>query len=565
MADWVIISGIVGLYLVLVLAVGLAARRGQESNLEGYATGGRDIGIVVLFFILGAEIFSAFTFLGAPGEAFRTGVPAIYILAYLSLALVMWWFIGPRVAELGRRHGYMTQADLISDRFRSKGLSMLMAVMSVVALIPYLTIQITGAGLLFSFATEGKFPFWVGSLIAFGVVTLYVYVSGLKGIGWTNLLQGVLMLVVAWVIGISVVVKFFGTPGRMFTEIEAVAPEYLTLPGGGDTWTWGAFSSAIVLSVLGFVMWPHVFMKSYSAGSNRAIKRTITLYPLYALLVVPIIVAGLASIVLLRDDPPVRADEALLQVIVYLLDLPPAVVGVILAGAVAAAMSTGANLAHAAGTIFVRDFVRVAAPQGISDQASYRWTRISVVVISALAFVFAVVNVSTIVQLFLLAYGIVIQFLPLTLATLYWRRANLAGALSGVVAGLAVSVWFTFAQAPPLDIDGALWGMAVNAALLVVVSLLTRPMPLAHTDRFVIDADALDAAEAALTAGGTAPDDGTVPEPAGAPDGAPAEFLAAGSVTADRAPQEPAPQESASREPASPESAPQEPAPARAD
>lgn len=500
MADWMIVSGVVGLYLALVLAVGLAARRGQESSLEGYATGGRSIGIVVLFFILGAEIFSAFTFLGAPGEAFGSGVPSLYILAYLSLALVMWWFIGPRVAELGRRHGYMTQADLISDRFRSKKLSMLMAAMSVVALIPYLTIQITGAGLLFSFATEGKFPFWLGSLIAFGVVTLYVYVSGLKGIGWTNLLQGVLMLVVAWVIGVSVIVQFFGTPGEMFTQIEAVAPEYLTLPGGGDAWTWGTFSSAIVLSVLGFVMWPHVFMKSYSAGSNRSIKKTITLYPLYALLVVPIILAGLGSIVLLRDDPPARADEALLQVLVYLLNLPPAVVGVILAGAVAAAMSTGANLAHAAGTIFVRDFVQPAAGSRLSDTAAYRWTRLSVVVISALAFVFAVVNVSTIVQLFLLAYGIVIQFLPLTLATLYWRRANLAGAMSGVIGGLLVSIWFTFVQPHPLDIDGALWGLAVNTLLTVVVSIATKPMPAGHTDRFIITADELDEADLALDA-----------------------------------------------------------------
>lgn len=500
MADWMIVSGVVGLYLALVLAVGLAARRGQESSLEGYATGGRSIGIVVLFFILGAEIFSAFTFLGAPGEAFGSGVPSLYILAYLSLALVMWWFIGPSVAELGRRHGYMTQADLISDRFRSKKLSMLMAAMSVVALIPYLTIQITGAGLLFSFATEGKFPFWLGSLIAFGVVTLYVYVSGLKGIGWTNLLQGVLMLVVAWVIGISVIVQFFGTPGEMFTQIEAVAPEYLTLPGGGDAWTWGTFSSAIVLSVLGFVMWPHVFMKSYSAGSNRSIKKTITLYPLYALLVVPIILAGLGSIVLLRDDPPARADEALLQVLVYLLNLPPAVVGVILAGAVAAAMSTGANLAHAAGTIFVRDFVQPAAGSRLSDAAAYRWTRLSVVVISALAFVFAVVNVSTIVQLFLLAYGIVIQFLPLTLATLYWRRANLAGAMSGVIGGLLVSIWFTFVQPHPLDIDGALWGLAVNILLTVVVSIATKPMPAEHTDRFIITADELDEADLALDA-----------------------------------------------------------------
>lgn len=486
MADWVVISGVTGLYLLIVMVVGLSARRGQKSTLESYAAGGRNIGIVVLFFILGAEIFSAFTFLGGPGEAFSTGAPAMYILAYLSLALVMWWFIGPRVATLGRRFGYLSQADLVSDRFSSKTMSVVMALMSIVALIPYLTIQITGAGLLFTFATEGQFPFWLGSLLAFGVVTLYVFVSGLKGIGWTNLLQGILMLVVAWLIGITTVYQFFGGVDQMFTEIELVSPEYLTIPGGGDGWTWAAFSSAILISVLGFVMWPHVFMKSYSAEDNRSIKRTITLYPLYALLVVPILMTGMAGIVLLQDTELSRPDEALLQIVVYLLDLPPVVIGIILAGAVAAAMSTGANLAHTAGTIVVRDLVTPLAGNRLSERGAYRWTRISVVIVSALAYLFAITNNQSIVQLFLIAYGVVLQFLPPVLATLFWRRANLPGALSGLLVGLGVAAYFTFLASPPLDIDGGLWACIANFLVLVVVSLVTKPMPHAHTDRFIV-------------------------------------------------------------------------------
>ncbi|KAB1644956.1 sodium:solute symporter family protein [Gulosibacter chungangensis] len=486
MPNWIIISAITGIYLVAILLVGLAAGRGQKNSLEGYTTGSRDISMIVLFFILGAEIFSAFTFLGAPGEAYRSGAPAMYILAYLSLALVLWYVLGPKIATLGRRYGYITQADLFRDRFKSKALTVIVAISSVVALVPYLTIQITGAGLLFEFATEGNLPFWLGSLAAFGVTTAYVYVSGLKGIGWTNLLQGILMFVVAWAVGIAAVAQPFGTLGEMFTQIQLSKPEFLTLPGGDGSWTWTAYSSAIILSVLGFVMWPHVFMKSYSSGSNRSIKRTVVFYPLYALLVVPIVLAGFAAIMVFSDAPLERADSALLQLIVFVLDLPAWIIGLMLAGAVAAAMSTGANLAHAAATIFIRDFISVVARKPFSDQKALMWTRIAVIVISAISYLFAITNSSSIVQLFLSAYGIVIQFLPLTLAALYWRRANLPGALSGLITGLGVSVLFTYFVDSPFGIGPGLWGFAANIIVFVAVTGLTKPMPRSHTARFAI-------------------------------------------------------------------------------
>ncbi|WP_067605503.1 sodium:solute symporter family protein [Enteractinococcus helveticum] len=485
MSDWIIISSVTGIYLLIVLIVGIAARRGQKSTLEGYITGGRSVGIVVLFFILGAEIFSAFTFLGAPGQAFTTGAPALYILAYLSLALILWWVIGPRVATLGRRYGYLSQADLFADRFSSKSVPVVMSIMSVVALIPYLTIQITGAGLLFTFATDGQVPFWLGSLVAFAICTIYVFVSGLKGIGWTNLLQGILMLVVAWAIGIAAVFQLFGTVDNMFSDIREVSPEYLIMPGGGDGWTWAAFSSAIVLSVLGFVMWPHVFNKSYSAESNRHIKRTVVLYPLYALLVVPILLAGFAAITTVQEGDIERPDAVMSHLIVNLLDLPPIVIGLMLAGAVAAAMSTGANLAHTAASIVVRDFISHVKKEALKDSVAVSITKWCVVIISALAFILAVLNVQTIVQLFLIAYGIVIQFLPITFATLFWRRATFAGVMSGMLAGLGVTIYFTFVQPTPFDIEPGLWGVAVNTICLVMISLFTKPMAREHTERFV--------------------------------------------------------------------------------
>src|SRR5699024_651677 len=156
----------------------------------------------------------------------------------------------------------------------------------------------------------------------------------------------------------------------------------------------------------------------------------------YALLVVPILLAGFAAITTVPDADIDRPDAVMSHLIVNLLDLPPIVIGLMLAGAVAAAMSTVANLAHTAASIVVRDFISVLKVDRIQYSAAVNMTKLIVVIISPLSFILAVLNLHTIVQLFLIPYGIVIQFLPITLATLFWRRANLSGAMTGMVADL---------------------------------------------------------------------------------------------------------------------------------
>jgi SSS family solute:Na+ symporter len=88
MQDWWIVTGITVVYLIVVLIVGLQARSDQSSTLVGYVAGGRELGLVILFFIMGAEIFSAFAFLGGPGWAYGMGAPGFYIMAYLGLGLL---------------------------------------------------------------------------------------------------------------------------------------------------------------------------------------------------------------------------------------------------------------------------------------------------------------------------------------------------------------------------------------------------------------------------------------------------------------------------------------------
>ncbi|MEE3216088.1 MAG: sodium:solute symporter family protein, partial [Pseudomonadota bacterium] len=439
MNDAFIVVGITLAYLGVVLWVGIRARGQHSSSLEGYVAGGRHVVVIILFFILGAEIFSAFAFLGTPGWAYERGAPALYILAYLALVPISIWVLGPRVAKLGRERGYLTQGDMIAHHYRSKPLGMIAGIIGVAAMVPYLTIQIAGAGMLFQAATDGLVPLWLGALLAFIVVAAYVFTSGLKGIGWTNLLQGIMMIVIAWYLGISLSERLYGGVGEMFSQIQQSAPEYLTLPGATNM-GWGYFSTAILVSAFGGAMWPHLFMKFYSADSGRTLRKVSVFYPLYAYLLVPLLFIGFAGIVVFAEEPLARPDTVLLKLVLDVADYSPWVIGVMLSGALAAAMSTGANLAHTAGIVLVRDVLGPTVMRGASEKTVVSATRWSVVGLSLVAYACALANPSSLVMMLLVAYGLIVQLLPMVMGAVFLptlrRLSVLAGAMAGSVAYL---------------------------------------------------------------------------------------------------------------------------------
>lgn len=477
-----LITGITVGYLLLVLIVGVLAKKGQKSTLEQYVTGGRSMGSIVLFFIFGAEIFSAFTFLGAPSWSYTKGVPALYILSYLTLGVLVWWVMAPSISRDGRKKGFLTQAEYLSDRYPSKILALVIGVVSLGAMIPYLTIQISGAGLLFQSATGGEIPFWAGALAATAVVSIYVFVSGLNGIGWTNLMQGVMMVVIAWYLGLSVTDHYFGGVGAMFEELRERAPEYLTMPGAQNM-GWGAYSTAILVSTFGMVMWPHIFMKFYSADSTKTLKRVFVFYPLYGYILIPILLIGFAGVLLFEGQPLENADEVLLKIVVGEGLFPPWVIGLVLSGALAAAMSTAANLAHASATILVRDVIyRLPVGSRMSDSQLLILTKVGVVVVSLAAYALAMSKPASLVALLLGAYGIIVQLFPMLVGALWWKQASTKAAVYGLVVGSVLTLTFQLSDLnAPWGFDSGFFGLIINAIIFIVVSKMSPRPQLAET------------------------------------------------------------------------------------
>ncbi|MEO1370633.1 MAG: sodium:solute symporter family protein, partial [Acidobacteriota bacterium] len=347
-----------------------------------------------------------------------------------------------------------------------------------------------GAGYILSTVSGGRISEAVGAAVTYGVVMVYVLFSGVLGVGWTNTFQGAFMMVVAWFLGLYLPTKLYGGVGAMFEALAASSHgAMLEAPGllaDGSPWSWAGFSSAVLISALGFSMWPHLFMKSYAAKSDRVLRLTVVLYPTFQIFLVPILLIGFSGVI---AYPGIEPADTILPFLLTQIELSPILVGLVCAGTLAASMSSGDSILHAAASILVRDGIDKAAPNRLTEAREQGLIRVFVVVLSMVSFYFVLVSSVSLVDLLLAAYGGVAQIFPIMVAAFYWPRATGKGAVAGLFVGLVVNVLFL--RHPELKPAGlehvheGVFGLLANIPLLIGVSLLDRPQDPQHLDDFV--------------------------------------------------------------------------------
>ncbi len=472
---WIVLA-VAGSYLALCVAIGLWPNRKSSDSAAGFVAGDRTLGGLLMYFITGATIFSAFTFLGMPGWAATRGAASFYILSYGILGFVPFYFLGPRAARLGRRYGYVTQAEMVAGRFGAPKLALTFAVVSLIAFVPYLALQIQGAGVVLEAVTDGALPQRWGGAIVYAIVAVYVIKSGVLGVGWTNVFQGVFMLLFAWGLGLWLPGELYGGVGEMFERIDGERPELLRAPGldsSGAPWSWGEYTSSILVSMIGFCCWPHLFMKAFSARDERTLERTVVLYPTFLLFQVPILLIGFAAALY---EPAAPSTDMTLPHLLMSMQLPAVVVGLFCAGGLAASMSSGDAMAHASASIAVRDGLVTGLGWKLSPHDERKLIRIGIVLVLVASYVVAGWFGDSIVALLLFAYGPVTQFAPGLVSTLCWRRATAQGVLAGLVLGITINLALAhWPELRPWPVHAGAYGLVANAFVLVVVSLVTRP------------------------------------------------------------------------------------------
>jgi len=239
----------------------------------------------------------------------------------------------------------------------------------------------------------------------------------------------------------------------------------------------------VAVSAIGFSAWPHLFMKSFAARSDRALRLTVVLYPTFQIFLVPILLIGFAGVVAF---PGVEPADRILPFLLTQIEVSPIVVGLVCAGALAASMSTGDALLHAAASIGVRDGLAPLLPGRLDDRRERLAIRALVVALALVAYYFAVKAKVSLVALLLGAYGGVAQIFPLLVGAFYWPRATGPGALAGLVAGLATSTFFLLRpDLRPVPLHEGIWGLLANVPIFIAVSLATRPEPAQRVRAYV--------------------------------------------------------------------------------
>ena len=173
------------------------------------------------------------------------------------------------------------------------------------------------------------------------------------------------------------------------------------------------------MSIVGLMMWPHLFMKAFTAKDDDTLRRTVILFPTFQLFLIPVFLIGFSG-VLFTGQP--QAPDFILPFMVLETGLPAVVVGLFCAGALSASMSTGDALLHASASVVVQDSVTQYVD--LDDRAQRRLMRAIVVLTGAVAYYFALDPASSLVELLAAAYGIISQLAPPVVAAMYWKRAT---------------------------------------------------------------------------------------------------------------------------------------------
>jgi SSS family solute:Na+ symporter len=472
MSPSAIALGVIFVIVALGSAIGFYAGVRRKMDLEQWTVAGRGFGVLLMWLLMAGEVYTTFSFLGASGWAYSRGAPTLYILAYITLAYVVSFFILPPIWEIGRRHRLQTQSDFFQWRYRSKYLAAAVSLVGIVFMIPYLELQISGLGIIVEVASfDGihRVPAMVAAVI---LLAGFVLASGLRAVAWVSVLKDILMLIAAVSVGIGVPYIYFGGIGPMFTALLHAKPSHFVMPGATANLGHGWYISTVLLTGLGVYMWPHSFGAAFSAKSAGTLRRNAVVMPLYTISLTFMLFVGFAAILVIPD----LRDGDLSLLAMVRKTFSPWFLGLIGGAGALTAMVPAAILILSSATVFAKNIFRPLFAPDINDHQVGRVARIMVVVISLISLYLAIQGSTTLVSLLLLGYAGITQLFPGVVLGLFWKRVTMLGVFAGLTFGVATVVILMLTKHDPvLGLSAGFLGLCLNFTIAVTLSLTAKP------------------------------------------------------------------------------------------
>ncbi len=468
-ADPITITIFVAVIALTLAITAWAGRRNRDAGSH-YVAGGQITGWQNGLAICG-DLLSASTFLGVAGILALQGVYGFYLVAGGIVAFLLVLLL---VAEPLRNLGRFTIADVLSSRFRSTGVRAAMAVNTLVVTVFYMIAQLVGAGVLIGLLVG--VPYWAAVIVVGVLMAVYITVGGMLATTWIQIVKAVLLLGTLAALVVLVLARFDFDPMALFRAVAASSETDLFGRAGGFVPGLDLLSVAIA-QVLGTAALPHILIRFFTVPDATVARKsmTVALWVLgLAFLAMPFIGYGAATIVGQARIAEANAAGNLAAPQLAETLGGPVLFALVSAVAFATILAVVAGLVIAGSGAVAHDLYSSLLRKGrASDAEQVRAGRIAAVGIAAVSIVLALGAQDTNIALLALMAVVVAASanVPVLTLLLFWPRLNTVGVISGVVAGLVVSVALVLVG-PGVMGDGALYPLSYPTLVSVPVGFL---------------------------------------------------------------------------------------------
>jgi SSS family solute:Na+ symporter len=494
--NWPALIVFIALFL-FVTGLGFWAARwraGDLTQLHEWGLGGRRFGTFVTWFLLGGDLYTAYTFIAVPALVYGAGALGFFAVPYTILIYPLLYLIFPRLWLLAHKHGYVTSSDVVLGRYGNKWLALAVGVTGIVATMPYIALQLVGMQVVIGAmgvsgeGLSGDLPL----IIAFVILAAFTYTSGLRAPAMIAVVKDMLIYIV--VIAVSIVVPLkLGGFGPIFSAVPA-AKLTLAAPVGD---TYGAYSTYATLalgSALALFLYPHSLTAILSSSSPGAIRRNAALLPAYSLVLGLLALLGFMAVALKVGSAPEFAagfkqyGNNFAVPALILAVFPGWFAGLAFAAIAIGALVPSAIMSIACANIVSRTIYRGFLAPHATDAQESSIAKIASLVVKVGALVFIIfVPVPYALQFQLLGGLWMIQVLPSVILGLYLRMLNGWALLIGWAVGTGIGTWMASttsfkAAVFTVSLFGvsypgyiALWALIANIVVSVVLSVVLKP------------------------------------------------------------------------------------------
>jgi solute:Na+ symporter, SSS family len=493
-----------------VTLVGFGAARWRPAedpmHLNEWGLGGRGFGTFVIWFLLGGDIYTAYTLIAVPALVYATGAAGFYALSYSIMVFPIVFIFAPRLWSVARAHGYVTPAEFARGRFGSQGLGLAVTVTGILASMPYIALQLIGIESVLTVLGVGgvsgnAFVRDLPLIIAFIVLAAYTYLAGLRAPALIAFVKDTLVYVTV-IVAVLYIPSKLGGWGRIFgvasAHLKTVNPStgkpfgsLIVAPAG----EW-AYATLALGSALALFMYPHIVTGVLAAKRRNVIRRNLAALPAYTLVLGLIALFGYMA----RATPAVNAgvksaggNTDLTVPLLFEHMFPSWFAGIGYSAIVIGALVPAAIMSIAAANLFTRNIYKEFLRPNATPAEETRVARLASLVMKLGALGFALeLNRTFSINLQLLGGVWIVQTFPAIVVGLYTRWFHRFALIIGWASGMAygtIEAWrtpgngqahFGASTAPILGHVTyiAIAALVINLVVTVVLTLVFRAVRL---------------------------------------------------------------------------------------